>query len=246
VKAIVTFHSIDDSGSILSYPVHLFRELLYQLKKKQIPILDLGTLLKPNTESGVVLTFDDGMHSVYANALPILKEYQATAHVFVTTSAIGSDQLWPRSESDIPGFEMMSWEELVCLRDAGISIGAHTVDHPDMRKLTAEQVVEQCVEADSIIEQKLGSPCDFFAYPFGYHNSLVRNYIRGRYKAAVTTELSYLRVDEDHAALPRLDSYYLQSISRLRHVDSVIMRKYLQCRSLLRDCKGSQCRASSE
>lgn len=244
MKAIVTFHSIDDSGSILSYPIDLFREFLSQLQKKQIPILDLNTLLHPSTERGVVITFDDGMRSVYANAFPVLKEFQASAHVFVTTSVIGSDQLWPKGEPGIPGFEMMSWDELGQLYEAGISIGAHTVNHPDMRKLKAEQVVEQCVDADSIIEQRLGCSCDYFAYPFGYHNSAVRNYVRQHYKAAVTTELSYLRSEEDHAALPRLDSYYLQSALSLKHIDSVIMRKYLLCRSLLRDWRGSQCKAS--
>lgn len=244
MKAILTFHSIDDSGSVLSYPVGLFRELLYQLQKKQIPVLDLDTLLDPGTEGGVVLTFDDGMRSVYANALPILKEYQASAHVFVTTSVIGSNQLWPLDEPGVPGFEMMDWGELEHLHEAGISIGAHTVNHPDMRKLSAEQVVEQCVEADSILEKRLGCSCDFFAYPFGYHNSSVRNYIRQHYKAAVTTELSYLREGEDHAALPRIDSYYLQSELSVKRIDSAIMRKYMLCRSLLRDWRGSQCRAS--
>lgn len=244
MKAILTFHSIDDSGSVLSYPVGLFRELLDQLRRKKIPVVDLDTLLHSNIECGVVLTFDDGMRSVYANALPVLKEYQASAHVFVTTSVIGSDQLWPQEEAGIPGFEMMNWDELEHLHEAGISIGAHTVNHPDMRKLSAEQVVEQCVEADSILEKRLGCSCDFFAYPFGYHNSPVRNYIREHYKAAVTTELSYLRVGEDRAALPRIDSYYLQSELCVKGIDSTIMRKYMLCRSLLRDWRGSQCRAS--
>ena len=74
MRAIITFHSIDDSGSVLSYPTRLFERLIDELNKKSVPIVDLTTLLG-SQESGIALTFDDGMRSIYSNALPILKAY---------------------------------------------------------------------------------------------------------------------------------------------------------------------------
>src|SRR5262245_11584446 len=63
VRAVLTFHSIDDSGSILSYPPKTFGKLLDALKRCDIPILDLSALMQPYTPRGVALTFDDGMRS---------------------------------------------------------------------------------------------------------------------------------------------------------------------------------------
>ena len=88
MRAILTFHSIDDSGSIISYPRKKFSTLLEKLRKSDIPILSLDEILASPSKQGVAITFDDGMRSVYKDALPILKEYNAPAHVFIATAAI--------------------------------------------------------------------------------------------------------------------------------------------------------------
>src|SRR6516164_7287159 len=59
MRAILTFHSIDDSGSVLSYPPRTFERLLLALQHSGIPLLDLDTLLRAETKTGVALTFDD-------------------------------------------------------------------------------------------------------------------------------------------------------------------------------------------
>jgi peptidoglycan/xylan/chitin deacetylase (PgdA/CDA1 family) len=82
----LTFHSIDASGSVLSFNERLFDALLAELRRKAIPICDLDSLLSSEVNSGVAITFDDGMKSVYRNALPVLKKHQAPAHVFLATS----------------------------------------------------------------------------------------------------------------------------------------------------------------
>ena len=85
MRAILTFHSIEASASVLSFDARLFDSLLANLTDKAIPICDLDTLLAGDAKNGIALTFDDGMMSVYENALPILQEYQAPAHIFLTT-----------------------------------------------------------------------------------------------------------------------------------------------------------------
>ncbi len=61
MHAILTFHSIDDKGSVISYSPGHFRLLLEVLARQQIPVLDLDTLLAPGTRKGVAITFDDGI-----------------------------------------------------------------------------------------------------------------------------------------------------------------------------------------
>lgn len=247
MRAILTFHSIDDRGSVLSFSPRRFQLLLDSLAAKDIPILDLETLLRPDSPRGVALTFDDGMKSVYRNALPALVEHGVRAHLFVATAAMEQDRPWPRQASaGIPHFEMLNWNELEELHAAGIFIEGHTHSHPDMRSLSVTQMEDECSRADDSIERRLGRRPEYFAYPFGYHDREVRNFARQRYRGTVTTELRRLGDAEDTAALPRLDSYYLQSDIRIRHIDSWLLAGYLSARNLLRNIKGSQCRAGCE
>lgn len=243
MRAIFTFHSIDDRGSVLSYSPRHFNMLLDSLADKNIPVHDLATLLQPETRHGVAITFDDGMKSVYQNALPAIASHGVTAHLFVATDAISSEESWPRQSPGIPAFDMLDWDELERLQAAGIFIESHTHTHPDMRTITKAQMENECGRCDDTIEKYTGRRPDYFAYPFGYHNKEVRDFARQRYHGTVTTELRHLGDSEDCAALPRLDTFYLQSDSCIRNIDSLLLKSYLRARNILRNIKGSQCTA---
>jgi peptidoglycan/xylan/chitin deacetylase (PgdA/CDA1 family) len=244
VRAILTFHSIDDRDSVLSYSPYHFSLLLESLKANNIPVCDLATLLDPATRAGVAITFDDGMRSVLQNALPVLRDHAAPAHVFVTTRAIDSGCSWPQDEGGIAPYEMLGWGDLEQLQAGGVCIESHTHSHPDMRSLEQAQMQAECEQADLLIEQRLGRRPRFFAYPFGYHNPQVRDFARAHYQATLTTELRTLARHEDSAALPRLDSYYLRSAWRIRHLDTATVRGWLALRNVLRNIRGSQCAAA--
>ena len=246
MKAILTFHSIDDSGSVLSYSPELFDRLLRSLDAADIPVVDLGTLLEPGSQKGVALTFDDGMHSVLENALPIMVEHAAKAHLFVTTSAVGTGDPWPKQPTDVPSFDMLSWDDIEHLHDSGVFIDAHTATHPDMRTLDSSEMSDECEFANEEIGRRLGRRPEYFAYPFGYHNRNCRTTCGEIYKACVTTELRSLGDDEDPAALPRLDSYYLQSPRMLDHLNHPLTSGYLRLRWALRTLRGTHCTASSD
>jgi peptidoglycan/xylan/chitin deacetylase (PgdA/CDA1 family) len=246
MRAILTFHSIDDSGSVVSCSPKIFARLMAVLAEKEIPVCDLETLLKPETRGGVAITFDDGMRSVYRFALPVISDFGATAHVFIATGAVGENSTWPRQPADIPSFEMLGWDEIEKLHNAGIAIESHTHTHPDMRTLTREQMEDECGAADSMIEKYLGRRPAYFAYPFGYHGKQARLFAGSHYQGAVTTELRMLGAHEDVAAIPRIDSYYLQSEATINYIDSLPVKGYLVARNILRNWRGSQCAAGCD
>ena len=246
MRAIFTFHSIDNKDSVISCLPRYLAMLLGELAARNIPVLSLGMLLESGTRKGVSITFDDGMKSVYQNALPIIREYGIPAHMFLATDAIDSDRLWPRNAGVGPTFDMLNWKELEKLHENGVLIESHTHTHPDMRTLTVAQLEDECGSADNIVARRLGRRPEYFAYPFGFHNKMVRDFVRSRYEGAVTTELRQLGMNEDTAALPRLDTYYLQSRMCIRHIDSMVMRSYLELRNILRTLKGSQCVADCD
>ena len=240
MKAIITFHSIDTSGSVLSYSPKLFGSLLAALDKSSVPVLSLDELLKTEAKKGITLTFDDGMRSLYSEAMPILRDYSMPAHLYLTTSAIGKNNRWPTQPADAPGFDMLTWDEIEELHKAGIYIDSHTHSHPDMRKLSREQMEQECETADQLIGERLGRRPEYFAYPYGYKNLNASEFVRNRYKATVTTELRTLGSKEDIANLPRLDSYYLKSNWIQNNIDSSLSLMYLTLRGLMRSIRGTQ------
>jgi len=234
MKAIITFHSIDDRGTVLSFPPAMFADMINSLLVKGISICTLDKLMLPETDNAVTLTFDDGMQSVYKNALPVLSGAHVPAHLYLTTGHIGADNRWPTQPPNAPVFEMMGWHEIEACVKGGMHIENHTVSHPDLRMLGRSEIEDECEQADSSIAEHFGSRPEHFAYPYGTYNSNVSAIVSKRYQTCVTTELLPLGRELVAAELPRLDSYYLQNRWLYNHLFSPVSSSYLFGRHILR------------
>lgn len=237
MRAILTFHSVDDSGSVLSYPPRTLNLLLDAFERCGIPILTLDALLRPDTSNGVALTFDDGIRTVFTEALPILRSHSAPAHLFLTTAFVGRTNRWPNQPRSTPVFEMLRWSELDALKGMGMRIEAHTASHPDFCQLSDAAVRAECESADETILSKLGVRPRYFAYPYGRSNARVRAFTRGRYAGSFTADLRTLRQEEDSAALPRLDAYYLRHKLIFDDLRSLRTYAFLAFRRALRELR---------
>lgn len=238
MRAVLTFHSVDDEDSILSCKTNTFRQILETLRLKNIPLLTLDQVLATNTTNGVAITFDDGMHSVYRNALPILREFEAPSHLFLTTSLLDSQINWPDPSLGVGSYKMLSQAELAELVASGCQIESHTHTHPDLSQTSVEALHKECEKSDSIIEKLTGRPPAYFAYPFGKHKLEARTYIKERYRGALSTELAYLGGHQSFT-VPRIDSFYLENGFVRGNVDRAVVRVYFKFRSLLRTAVGS-------
>ncbi len=69
--------------------------------------------------------------------------------------------------SDPSGF-MMTARDLRRLRDAGMSIGAHTATHRILAGAPASEAVEEVTRSKRDLEDALGEPVEHFAYPNGH------------------------------------------------------------------------------
>lgn len=234
MKAIITFHSIDDSGSVLSFPPATFARMITELLDSNVAICTLDNLLRPDVDSAVTITFDDGMHSVYKNALPVLKDMNVPSHLYLTTGYVGSQNNWPTQPARAPAFKMMNWENIAACYAAGMQIENHTVSHPNLCRLSSAQIEDECEQSDIDIESRLGYRPNHFAYPYGAYDERVAEVVGRRYKTSVTTVLLPLKRQFSAAALPRLDSYYLQNKRSYRHFFSPGASAYLRLRYWLR------------
>jgi peptidoglycan/xylan/chitin deacetylase (PgdA/CDA1 family) len=72
-----------------------------------------------------------------------------------------------RPNPERPKRLMLSWDEVSALRGLGFSIGAHTVTHPILSRLTPARASEEIQGSKISIEKVLGEPVRAFAYPNG-------------------------------------------------------------------------------
>ncbi len=106
----------------------------------------------------IILTFDDGWHNQYEYAFPILKKHNIKATFFVFTNPLG-----------LPHY--LSWDEIKEMDTYGMMFEAHTKSHPYLNKITDDKVLtEEIVGSKKVLEEKLGKPVNYFAYPFGVYN----------------------------------------------------------------------------
>lgn len=234
MKAILTFHSIDDSGSVLSFSPATFERMLHDILRAGIKVCTLDELICPEINNALAITFDDGMQSVFENALPLLKDAKVPSHLYLTSGVVGGDNQWPTQPASAPFFNMMDWSQIEACVDAGMHIENHTVSHPDLRLLTESQVDDECRGADEEITKRLGRVPNHFAYPYGFYNAVTAERLGQRYATCVTTTLGPLTRYSSVAELPRIDSYYLQHRRRFDDVFTSRHAAYLALRRGMR------------
>ena len=83
----------------------------------------------------ISITFDDGYRSVHDLALPILKEFNLPATVFVTSGCVGEESMW--NDRIIEAVQNLPAGELD-LRDLGL--GVHSIQDLTQRKRTVDKL----------------------------------------------------------------------------------------------------------
>lgn len=229
-SAILTYHSIDDSGSVISTSPAVFEHQMEMLAARSAPVvpLDRVTEVRPS----LALTFDDGYSSFADLVAPLLERYQMAATVFVVSGHCGGDNAW--AKPPFPGLKMMSWEMLRGLPVNLVSLGAHTISHPDLTAMAGAQAAEEIHGSRAVLEDRVGRAVPFFAYPYGASNAAVRRAVRGGFRMACGTTLRFLSGAEDRFDLPRIDAFYLRETGRFEEFVSGRARGYLLVRRFLR------------
>jgi peptidoglycan/xylan/chitin deacetylase (PgdA/CDA1 family) len=130
----------------------------------------------------------------------------------------------------LPQNLMMTSSEVKAMRQAGMLIGAHSVSHPILAKLTDEQAREEIGDSKRFLEQLLGERITVFAYPNGkpgedYSPQSVEVVRSLGFDAAVSTQWGSSRMDDDPLQIKRFTPwdrtrlrFALRIIRNLRNV----------------------------
>lgn len=240
---ILTYHSIDESGSVISTSPDTFRRQMKFLSENGYEVVALNKLIKSLGEKHspllktVALTFDDGFQNFFTEAFPVLDEYGFKATVFLVSDFCGKNNDWEGNPTDFPLSKLLSWQEIKELNKYGIEFGNHTRTHPDLTKISSSLIESEINESKKTIEDALGNKVTTFAYPFGKFNSSIKQTVEKTHKAACSTNLGKIQSGSDFFSLERVDTYYLSNPRVFNRLSTKTFDGYMTFRQIMRDFK---------
>lgn len=240
MRGILTYHSIDDSGSPISVSPQAFAAHARFLASGRIRVVDLATIAalpegEGESEDIVAITFDDGFASFATQAWPLLREHGLPATLFVVTDRAGGTNAWDAAPgSSIPTLPLLRWEDLGRLAGEGLALGAHGRTHASLPGLSRERLEDEVRGSRDRILAETGRAPSAFAYPFGEVDPAAADSARAAFSCAVTTRFGLLARGDDAHLLPRLDAYYFRSNERLESWGSGGFRRWIALRGAAR------------
>jgi peptidoglycan/xylan/chitin deacetylase (PgdA/CDA1 family) len=199
---VLYYHAVRlEEGNELCMPPEQLAEQLNYLREqgyRSIHLADLYEGLYAGAglpEKPIVITFDDGYLDNYENAWPLFQKYGFSATVFVITDAVGTS-----------GY--LTWPQLQTLRDGGWEIAGHTATHPYLTDLSVSALQDELARSKKDLEDQLGQPVRFLAYPYGAYNAGVMQAVRDSgYQLAVTTERGWAQQKDSALEMKRVYCY---------------------------------------
>jgi peptidoglycan/xylan/chitin deacetylase (PgdA/CDA1 family) len=141
----------------------------------------------------MVITFDNGYHSQYAAALPVLRRMGWPADENIQLSGLPPSQ-GGLTDAEVRGLVRAGWE----LDTQGIS-------HADLIALDSAGLRDQIDTARQIIRRRYGVPVNWFCYPSGHYNATVVSAVRAAgYLGSTTVVPGWAGPTTDSYRLPRL------------------------------------------
>jgi peptidoglycan/xylan/chitin deacetylase (PgdA/CDA1 family) len=213
---VLNYHAIDDNEPLaatrnVSVSLSSFKEQVQWLAAegfRSVQPHELRDLLlhkRPVAGRNVLFTFDDGYHSLYKHAMPIMAQYGFTGTLFLSTCYIGNNY-------NLHDFEFvnhdrqLTWDELKALSAAGWSIQSHGHNHVKMNGLDTDALANEVVTSKRMIEEHLGTVVDEFAFPYGLYNKKVLDQLVGAgYKFAYSVHSGKLSASSNKFRLPRIE-----------------------------------------
>jgi peptidoglycan/xylan/chitin deacetylase (PgdA/CDA1 family) len=210
MRAVLTYHSIDDSGSPVSLPTRAFAEHVGWFASGRVRVLALDQIAAhpDGADDAVAITFDDG----FLSAGPAIEELLSkglSATVFVVSGHVGGTNSWGGSRyRDVPTLPLLGWRDLERLVARGASIGAHTRSHPNLRKLSSSALDEELLGCQDDLHKRLGVRSLHVAYPYGHVDDRVSVAAARCFRWGYTTDFRFMSAADKAFRLPRLDMYY--------------------------------------
>lgn len=204
---VLFYHSLDESGSILSVGEDNFlKQIKYLVERgySSLSISEFKECLKSGNfpKKRILITFDDGYKN-NIGAVKVLKKFNFSAVIFVATNFIGKFNDF--CKEDVPRLPMLTREDILYLSKMGVEFGAHSHTHRNMTDLTGQEIASEIKESKLILQEQVGKPIDYFCYPRGKANDDISSELaRQEFKIAFLSKTGVVSRNTSPYFLPRL------------------------------------------
>jgi peptidoglycan/xylan/chitin deacetylase (PgdA/CDA1 family) len=126
-----------------------------------------------NKQAAVTFTFDDNCPSTFSKIVPLLDTHGFKATFFIISGTINSAEKWA------------AWR---ALSERGFEIGNHTISHPDLTKISSDELANEVNGSYKLITDNIGKAPVTFAQPghrtnFKVDSIISQNHLFTRLKA---------------------------------------------------------------
>lgn len=239
VLPVLTYHSIDDTGSPISISLHEFRRHMQALssagwKTSTVSDAIAGLAAGGWPRRSFVLTFDDGYASVGDHAPVELAAHGFRPVLFVISGRVGLSNRWPGQPSWVPVAPLLDWASIRSLAQSGWMLGAHSRSHARLTALSAEEAEQEMIDSKAEIADRCGVAVNAFAYPYGAASPGIRAATGRHFMAAFGTRLANVTPRSHPTDLDRLDAYYLRGMPFIARLDGIVAASYFAARRAAR------------
>ncbi|WP_371372364.1 polysaccharide deacetylase family protein [Sporomusa aerivorans] len=213
---VLLYHRVGSETDDLTISTKRFEEDLASLSQEGYNSLTLAQVkqrLAGNYEQlpdkPVIITFDDGYLDNYTNAFPLLQKYAMKASFYIITGMMGNT-------------DRLNSAQIREMAAAGMDFGSHTVTHRQLADLTSQEVNNELKQSKITLEQTLGKPVDFIAYPCGsYRPDTIQAATHSGYIGGFSTQYGFAAFN-NHLAIRRIPVFHND-----RSIAYVMLRKGL-------------------
>ena len=240
---ILTYHSLDSSGSVISTSPEKFRQQMKDLANSSVKVVGLSDVAgcirekRSFPSNAVAITFDDGFKNFYDIGFRVLQEHGFPATVFVVTDYCGKNNQWYGQWKGIPAFELLTWDQISEMAKSNMEFGAHSATHPDLTELSEDKISEEVLGSRDALRKHLGTQDIAFAYPYGKKSPIAQEVVSSNFYAGCSTQMEFVMEDSDLYFLPRIDMYYFSNNDRFSSIGKSSFKRFVHFRKALRDLR---------
>ena len=196
--AVLGWHRVDLEGGRLAVPPSVFARQMDILGEnlQHVPVAQLDQVSAVLAAGEfrarrVVLTFDDAWADNHANALGPLSRNNLPATLYAPSRLLGAAGYMTRAQ-------------LLEMDAGGVTIGAHSRTHPDLRACGPSDLEREIRGSKEDLEDLLGKPVTSFAYPTGLMDDrVVAAVAAAGFTSAVTSRPGWWRPTTAALRIPR-------------------------------------------
>ena len=175
-----------------------------------------------------LLTFDDGYADNYLNALPLMQKYRFRGVIYLLGDFDCSKNFWDEGES-LDSILLLTSEQKKAFVDAKWEIGAHTMTHKHLTKLSTEEITYELKTSKENLEKELQTSVISFAYPYGDLSEEVKEHVQKLgFTYGIATDSGGMCIEEDPYQIFRVNVFPEDGWFQLYKKTSVWYRSYFK------------------